>query len=274
METNNNNGLVLFNKAITSDKTQAYLSKVLADRKGSFVNNITALVSQNVMLQKCEPVTLIYAGLKATALDLPLDSNLGFAYVIPYDNKKKGVTEAQFQLGYKGFIQLAIRSGQFKNINVSDVRECEIVERNPFTGEILFASVNDRESKPIVGYVAYIKLLNGFEKFLYMTKEEVDKHANRYSKTYSSSIEYIRKSSKWTTDFDAMAKKTVLKLLLSKFAPLSVEMQTAIKADQSVLSENNEEYVDNDSDFRANNDEVEEQEEPETIKEKPTKLAL
>lgn len=235
-----------FNACIASEQTQNYLQQVLHERKSSFVNNITALVSNSANLQECVPMSLVYAGLKATALDLPLDPNLGFAYVIPFKNNKKGVTEAQFQIGYKGFIQLAIRSGQFLLINVTDIREGELKGEDILTGEMSFSRVPDRESKPIVGYAAFFKLTNGFSKTMYMTVGEVKAHAGRYSQTYSSKNEYIRKASKWATDFDAMAKKTVLKLLLSKYAPLSVEMQNAIQNDQAVIDDQGEaQYLDN-----------------------------
>ena len=235
-----------FNACIASEQTQQYLQQVLHERKSSFVNNITALVSNSANLQECVPMSLVYAGLKATALDLPLDPNLGFAYVIPFKNNKKGVTEAQFQIGYKGFIQLAIRSGQFLLINVTDIREGELKGEDILTGEMSFSRVPDRESKPVVGYAAFFRLTNGFSKTMYMTVGEVKAHAGRYSQTYSSKNEYIRKASKWATDFDAMAKKTVLKLLLSKYAPLSVEMQNAIQNDQAVIDDQGEaQYLDN-----------------------------
>lgn len=235
-----------FNACIASEQTQQYLQQVLHERKSSFVNNVVALVSNNANLQECAPMSLIYAALKATALNLPLDPNLGFAYIIPYKNNKKGVTEAQFQIGYKGLIQLAIRSGQFLLINVTDIREGELKGEDILTGEMSFSRVPDRESKPVVGYAAFFRLTNGFSKTMYMTVGEVKAHAGRYSQTYSSKNEYIRKASKWATDFDAMAKKTVLKLLLSKYAPLSVEMQNAIQNDQAVIDDQGEaQYLDN-----------------------------
>ena len=234
-----------FNRCITNTEVQSYLSQVLGEKKSSFVNNITALVANDAKLQECKPMSLIYAGIKATALDLPLDQNLGFAYVIPY--KCKTGTEAQFQMGYKGFIQLAIRTGQFRTINVTEVVDGEIASENLITGEIQFVRANDRASRPVVGYVAFFSLLNGFSKMLYMTVEDIKAHAKRYSQTYSSSKDWVRESSKWTTDFDAMAKKTVLKLLLNRYAPLSVEMRSAVIADQTVLNSDGQpdEYVDN-----------------------------
>lgn len=250
--------LQLFNQTIANPKTQDYLKQVLADKKASFVNNLTALVANDSKLQTCEPLSLMYAGIKATALDLPLDPNLGFAYVIPYANKKSGKTEAQFQIGYKGFIQLAIRSGQFRTLNVTDVREGEMSVFNLLTGEMEFNALPNRESLPIIGYAAYFRLVNGFEKTLYITKGEMDAHAKRYSQTYSSQKDYIVQSSKWTTDFDAMASKTVIKLLLSKYAPLSVEMQTAITSDQAVIDDKGARYVDNQTTEEAVAEEIKE----------------
>ena len=229
-----------FNLVIRNQNTQAYLQDVLGEKKETFVSNLTALVSNDTKLQECKPVTLMYAALTATSLDLPLDKNLGFAYVIPYKNNRERTTEAQFQLGAKGIKQLAIRSGQFIGMNVTDVREGEIAGRNRMTGEMTFNWIEDdeeREKAKVVGYLAWFKLVNGFEKTKYMTVDEIKAHATRYSQTYSSKNDYVRKNSKWSTDFDKMAEKTVMKLLLSKDAPLSVEMQTAFRADQSVQRE-------------------------------------
>lgn len=241
--TNQATGLKVFNSQITNPKTQEYLAQVLGEKKSSFVNNLTALVANNSMLQQCEPMTVMYASLKATALDLPLDPNLGFAYVIPYRNNRSGVTDAQFQIGSKGFIQLAMRSGQFKTINVRDVREGEIIDEDFISGELKFQRLKDnREQAPIIGYVSFFRLTNGFEKSLYMTVAEINMHASKYSKTYSSN------NSVWKTEFDAMAEKTVLKRLLSKYAPMSIEMQNAVKLDQGVIrGENDIEYVDSDN---------------------------
>lgn len=257
--------LQLFNKTIADQRTQEYLAQVLGEKKASFVNNITALVANNKNLQECEPISLMYAGIKATALDLPLDANLGFAYVIPFKNNKEQKTEAQFQLGYKGFTQLAIRSGQFKTINVTDVREGELIEWDMLTGEIRFQALPNREDLKVIGYAAYFRLTNGFEKTFYSTVESIERHAGKYSQTYSSKDDYVRKSSKWSTDFDAMAKKTVIKLLLSKYAPLSVEMQQAIASDQAVITDSGNRYVDNasgreiaDADVIVQNEPIEE----------------
>lgn len=235
-----------FNQMIVAPNTQAYLQGVLGERKGEFVNNITALVANNRQLQECEPTTLMFAALKATALRLPLDPNLAQAHVIPYRNNKTRTVEAQFQMGWRGFVQLAIRSGQFQTINVTDIREGEMQGYDLISGEMQVKAMPEREKLPVVGYLAFFRLTNGFAKSLYMTAGEVEQHAKRYSQTYASKNDYVRNNSKWTTDFDAMARKTVLKLLLSRFAPLSVDMQQAVQADQAVMrGDSNFSYVDN-----------------------------
>lgn len=245
--TKQESDLKVFNQTLSHPKTQEYLQQVLGEKKSSFVNNLTALVANDKKLQACKPMSVMYAAIKATALDLPLDPNLGFAYVIPYKNNNEGCTDAQFQIGYKGFIQLAMRSGQFKTINVREVREGEIIGEDFVSGNLRFKKLNsNREKATIVGYVAFFQLVNGFEKMMFWTVDEVKQHAMTYSKTFGSTIKIIREASKWTTDFDSMAKKTALKLLLSKYAPLSVEMKNAITADQLVVNEQGDNvYEDN-----------------------------
>ena len=212
----------LFNQKLTNDKTQEYLEKTLKNRSDCFTTNLISLVSSNKNLQSCSFDTLLFGAMKATTFNFPLDNNLGFAYLIPYGN------EAQFQMGYKGYIQLAMRSGQYNTINVSDIRQGELVKRNLLTGKMEFTEVDDRDKKDIIGYVAYFELYNGFNKCLYMTVDELNAYGKKYSKTYNSN------SSRWKVDFDAMARKTVLKRLLRNFGLLSVEMQEAIHADQAV----------------------------------------
>lgn len=237
--------LKVFNQTITNVRTQEYLQSVLGEKKQAFVNNLTALVSNDKNLQQCEPMTLMFAALKATALDLPLDNNLGFAYVIPYKNTRAGVTEAQFQCGYKGITQLAIRSGQFRTINVTDVREGELKGRNRLTGEVTVEWIADdaeRTKAKIVGYMGYFKLISGYEKTTYWSVSELEQHGVKYSQTYRKGYGV------WKDNFDSMCRKTVVKLMLNKGdAPMSVEMQQAIKYDQSVILDENGamRYVDN-----------------------------
>lgn len=285
METQNNTPakkaqtpLQAFNGFMMNPNTQDYLKSVLKEKSASFMNNMVALVANNRALQPCKPASIMYVGLKATALGLPLDQNLGFAYAIPYKDNKAGETVAQFQMGYKGFIQLALRTGQFSTINATDIREGEISSINRLTGEITFTDVPDRAGRKIVGYAAFFRLTNGFRKTLYMSVEEITEHAKRYSQTFKS--EYTRKSSKWTTDFDAMATKTVLKLLLSKYAPLSVEMQElreAITADQASFGDNGEiDYIDGVGAEEISAEAVQEvvHEQKDEMKEKDTKAVV
>lgn len=234
-----------FNNVILGDYAQNYLKNVLGEKKSSFVNNLVSLVSNDKSLQECVPATVMFAGLKATSLGLPLDNNLGFAYVIPYGNGKTGQKEAQFQMGYKGIVQLAIRSGQFEIINVADVREGELKSRNRMTGELEFDWIEDdsvRSKLAIIGYVGYFKLLSGYSKTTYWSVEDLKQHGVKYSKTFKFG------KGVWSDNFDAMARKTVLKLMLNKGdAPMSVEMQEAIKYDQSVIldEQGTLRYVDN-----------------------------
>lgn len=245
-------GLKLFNQTITNPSTQKYLADVLGERRGSFVNNLTALVANNAQLQECEPYTLMFAAMKATALNLPLDNSLGFAYVLPYKDNKRGITVAQFQLGYKAFKQLALRSGQFSKIpNATDVKEGELIKRDRLTGDCIFKFEEDDEKRaqlPTIGYVSFFRLINGAESVFYMSKTEMERHALRYSQTYRSTNPKVKDSSRWSTDFLTMALKTVIKLNLSKNAPLSVELADALKADQSIQFERNKyDYLDNDN---------------------------
>ena len=232
-----------FNSAIKNTNTQEYLAVVLGNKKESFVTSLVSIVGADKNLQACEPVTLIYAAAKATALGLPIDQNLGQAFVIPFADRKAGKTIATFQIGAKGFCQLAARSGKYKTINVSDVREGEIKGRDRMTGEVMFSWIEDdeeRSKRKIIGYVGYFRLINGYEKTVYKTVSELTAHGQKYSMTFRKGFGL------WVDNFDAMARKTVVKMLLSKGdAPLSVEMQEAIRYDQSMIDQNgNPNYID------------------------------
>lgn len=226
---------------LANPSVQKKIENVLGERKNQFVTSVASLVASNKALENVDKGTLFSACLTAAALDLPINQNLGFAYIIPYKNKS-GIQQAQFQLGYKGFIQLAQRSGQFKTINVSDVREGEISSQDRLTGEITFEWAEDRSNLPIIGYVGYMKLINGFEKSLYLTKEDLTKHATRYSQSFKRNSPNMNI---WKDNFEAMAFKTVIKMLLSKYGPLSIDMQQAQLADQAVVTDEGFEYPDN-----------------------------
>lgn len=221
---------------VKQDAVSSRLNELLGKRAPQFVTSLVSAANANAMLAECKPESVLTAALTAASMDLPINQNLGFAYLIPYKNK--GGTSCQFQMGYKGFIQLAQRSGYYQTINATDVREGEMVGFNRLSGEIEFKWIddwNEREKTPVVGFVAYFRLLNGFEKSFYMTSEELKAHAKKYSKSYKYG------DGLWNDDFDSMSKKTVLKQLISKFGPLSTQLQEAIQKDQTVDGE----YADN-----------------------------
>lgn len=196
--------------------------ELLGKRSSAFMTSVLQIVASNQMLQNCEPASIYNAACIAATLDLPINNALGFAYIIPFGKA------AQFQLGYKGFIQLAQRSGQFQTISAAPIYAGQLVQEDPLKGFVFDFSV-PKTGTPI-GYAAYFKLLNGFEKTLYMTTDELKNHGLKFSQTFKKGFGL------WKDDFESMAQKTVLKLLLAKFAPLSVEMQTAQIADQSVIN--------------------------------------
>lgn len=236
------------------------ISSVLKDRTPQFITSVVSLVNTNEKLAIADRRSLLNACLVSAALDLPINQNLGYAYIIPYRDSKTGITFAQFQMGYKGFVQLALRSKQFQTLNVTDIREGEIKEFDRLSGEIKFdwADENEREKLKIIGFIAYFRLLNGFSKQLYMTVEELKKHGVRFSQTYKKGF------GMWKDDFDAMAKKTVLKLLISKFAPMTTEMTKATEADQALVKDDGFEYIDN---KKQTSEDVAEEKERKRIKE-------
>lgn len=228
---------VKFSVALQSDAYKNLINNTLGDKEvaRTFIAEISTVVAQNHMLQNCDNATILSAGLLAQSLKLPLAPALGFAYIVPYGNK------AQFQIGYKGLVQLAIRSNQFERLGVRPVHEGEYVGQDEF-GDDTFKFSHDYDSKPVVGYYAYFKLLSGFKKTLYWTKEQCELHAKQYSKSFGTG----KTTDNWTNNFDGMAQKTVLKLLLNRYAPLSVELQKAIQSDQAVIDKDNKPvYVDN-----------------------------
>lgn len=238
-----------FSVALQSEGYKQLINNTLGDPKVAqrFIANISSVVANNSTLQKCEPASILTAGFQAESLNLPLNQSLGYAYVVPYGDK------AQFQIGYKGLIQLAIRSGQYIDIDTFTIKDGEYKGRDKNTGRPIFEFIEDdgvAESKEVIGYMATFTLLNGFTKQLYWSKEKTVKHAKQYSKSFGNGS----KTDLWTNQFDLMAMKTVLKQLLSKYGLLSVELQQALEADQAVIDEKgNKEYVDN-TDYQENTD--------------------
>lgn len=236
------------------------VANVLADskRKQQFVANLCAAVSSNPQLAECDQVSIVSGALQAEALHFPINNSLGYAYLVPFNDKKAGVKKAQFQIGYKGYIQLAIRSGQYKSINVVEVKEGELGSYDPLNGQTFNWNPNYDERKKLktIGYVGQFELVNGFKTQMYMTYEEMLDHANTYSAAFNAMTykqiqegtykgDTYKLSSFWYKNFDEMAKKTILRRLLSKFGVMSVEMQEAYIKDQAELKANGDfDYID------------------------------
>ena len=235
----------------------------------AFISDVVACVQQTPALAKCTNKSILSAGLVAKSINLPLTPQLGYCYMVPYDNKKvvevdgrkqtTYIKEAQFQMGYKGYVQLALRSGSYRKLLATDVRKGEVVEQNPFDDywtmvAIPFEKRKEKNDKgewmvPIIGYYAKYELNNGFVKDLYMSAEDMKAFAIKYSKAYRSDMDKHTTYSFWTTKYEDMAKKTVLRQLLSKWGLLTPELQKAYECDMAVIDENgNPEYVDNKQD--------------------------
>ncbi|WP_335951745.1 recombinase RecT [Acinetobacter beijerinckii] len=238
-------------KAYVSDsKIRQKFEEILGKKAQGFLASVMQVANQP-HLKNAVPATVVNAAMMAATLDLPVNSNLGFAYIVPYKrkwkegNQWKESNEAQFQMGYKGFIQLAQRSGQFSRIAATPVYEGQLISANPLLGYEFDWTVENKGEA--IGYVAFFKLLNGFTAELYMSKDEILKHAGKYSQSF-------KYGGVWKDNFEAMALKTVTKLLLSKQAPLSIEMQTAQLADQAIVHDvatNDFEYIDHQESIAA-----------------------
>ncbi|HQW96018.1 MAG TPA: recombinase RecT [Saprospiraceae bacterium] len=228
---------------LEQDMVKQKFAELIGKRATSFITSVLQIVASNELLKNADKNSIYHSAVVAATLDLPLNNNLGFAYIVPYKQKQKDGSYknvAQFQMGYKGYIQLAQRTGLFKTISGTPIYEGQLVEENPLTGFVF--DFTKKTSDKIIGYAAYFSLLNGFEKTMFATVAEVTKHGTKYSQTFKKGFGL------WKDDFDSMALKTVIKLLLSKYAPLSIEMQKANIADQSIIKDSdtmNVEYADN-----------------------------
>lgn len=209
---------------LDTPNTSKWLEETLKERKSEFVANLITMCDGDAKLAECDPKALMMCAMNATALNLPLNKNLGYAYIIPY----KGVPS--FQIGYKGILQLAIRTGSYRYINATEVREGEI-KRNKITGELTFNGENPKGK--IVGYIAYLELLTGFTASLYMGEDEIETHALRFSKMYAADKQYKTLKSKWSDPLarPAMCEKTVLKGLLGTYGLMTTEFAKAFEAD-------------------------------------------
>lgn len=257
-----------FSVAIQSDMYKKLINNTLGDpeRAKRFIANISSAVATNPVLQECDSKSILASALLGEALNLSPSPQLGQMYLVPYDNKKEGIKQAQFQLGWRGLYQLAVRSGQYKNINVLPIKKGELVSYNPLDEEIEVNILTDdieREKAETIGYYASFTYLNGFKKVLYWSKEKMINHADKYSKAFNKSDyeklqagqipekELWKYSSPWYQMTDEMGCKTILKQILSKYGILSVEMQDAVVKDQAIIKEDGSyEYVDNDNSFQ------------------------
>ena len=242
----------LMNSMLDGEKLRVRFNELLGNRSAQFVSSLVSMVNADQNLQQAfyeAPMTVIQAGLKAAAFDLPIDQNLGYAYIVPFKNSKKDADgnwtskmEANFILGWKGMHQLALRTGAYKTINVVDIREGELKSYNRLTEEVDVEFIDDddvRESKPIIGYLGYYRLVNGAEKTIYMTVKQIENHEKKSRKG-----QYMGKG--WRDDFDAMARKTVYRKLIGKWGVMSIQYQTAQEG-ATLAQQMQEEYIDNGS---------------------------
>ena len=235
LEPKKKTGVAAIADYLNGGAVQSKFESMMGKRSTQFITSVLHICSQNDQLKNADPPSVYQAAAVAATLDLPLNSNLGFAYIIPYKETRTDdqgrdytIVIAQFQMGYKGFIQLAQRSGQFRHIGAAPIFEGQLISENPLTGHVF--DFDKKVSDKIIGYAAGFTLINGFTTSFYMSVEKIRAHGERYSKTYK------HKNGRWNLDFESMAIKTVLKLCLSKYAPLSVEtIQSAVLFDQATI---------------------------------------
>lgn len=231
-ETEKKSVNLVLNSILDSEKMRSRFDELLGKRTPQFISSLVSMVNAEVKLQQAlyeSPMTVIQSALKAATFDLPIDQNLGYAYIVPFKNSIKNndgtytkKMEASFILGWKGMHQLALRTGAYKTINVTDIREGELKSYNRLTEEVVIDFIEDedeRETKPIIGYVGYYRLINGAEKTIYMTKKQIEKHELKNRKG-----DYMGKG--WKDDWDAMARKTVYRRLIGKWGVMSIDYQS------------------------------------------------
>lgn len=242
----------LMNSILDGEKLRGRFNDLLGKRAPQFISSLVTLINADMNIQQAfyeAPMTVVQSALKAATFDLPIDQNLGYAYIVPFNNKKKDkdgreykVKEASFILGWKGMHQLALRTGAYKTINVVDVREGELKHYDRLTEEIELEFVEDedaRESLPVIGYVGYYRLVNGAEKTIYMTNKQIENHEKKHRKG-----QWMGKG--WKDDWDAMARKTVYRRLIGKWGVMSIEYQST-NAGAALARQMQEEYLPDDS---------------------------
>lgn len=255
---------------LTQDAVKNQINKVIGGKNGQrFISSIVSATQANPQLQECTNASILSAALLGESLNLSPSPQLGQYYMVPYKDKNKG-TVAQFQLGYKGYIQLAIRSGQYKKLNVLAIKEGELIRYDPLNEEIEVSLIDDeeeREKAETIGYYAMFEYVNGFRKTLYWSKKKMQEHAKKYSPGYASDLKNNRTWTFWSKDFDGMAYKTMLRQLISKWGIMSIDMMSAMDGDAGVISYDQEgnrtvDYVENE-----NETEVVAEQAPDTVRE-------
>ena len=229
-----------FSAYISSDAIRARINQMVGSKDGPrFITAVISAVSVNPELSGCDHASIVSCALLGEALGLSPSPQLGQYYMVPYEDKDRGLI-AQFQLGYKGYIQLAIRSGYYKKINVLSIKEGELVKYDPLE-EIIEVNLMDdeeaREAAPSIGYYAMFEYHNGFRKAMYWSRAKMEAHALKYSKGYASDKRKGTAWTFWSKDFDGMAYKTMLRQLISKWGIMSIELQKAFESDTAVVNE-------------------------------------
>lgn len=228
-----------FTAYLTADAVKEQINKVVGSKNGTrFISSIVSAVNNNKELQTCSNSSILSAALLGESLNLSPSPQLGQYYLVPFNNKDGKV--AQFQLGYKGYIQLAIRSGQYKKINVLSIKEGELVRYDPLNEEIevnLIEDEEEREKAQTIGYYAMFEYTNGFKKAMYWSRAKMEAHALKYSAGYAADKRKHTQYTFWSKDFDGMAYKTMLRQLISKWGIMSIDLVTAIDADMAVVNE-------------------------------------
>lgn len=246
----NGNNKISFGSYMTSNLVQKRVNELIGDEKkgARFISSIVSAVNANPQLKECDNASILSGALLGESLNLSPSPQLGNFYLVPFNDKNRGQV-ATFQLGYKGYIQLAIRSGQYKKLNVLAIKEGELIKYDPLNEEIEVDLIDDeekREKAKTIGYYAMFEYVNGFKKSMYWSKKKMEAHALQYSKGYAKKSGYTF----WEKDFDAMAYKTMLRQLISKWGVMSIDMQQAYEGDMAYIKEDgSKEYVDNDEEF-------------------------
>lgn len=226
---------------LTQDAVKNNINQVVGGKNGQkFISSVVSAVQANPQLQECTNSSILSAALLGSSLNLTPSPQLGQFFFVPYKNKKAGVTEAQFQIGYKGLIQLAIRSGYYKKLNVLSIKEGELVRFDPLDEEIEVQLIDDedaREKAPTIGYYATFTYSNGFKKAIYWSRQKMQSHAEKYSQGYQKDLKNGTSFTFWSKNFDDMACKTMLRHLISRWGIMSTELQTAFESDMAVIHE-------------------------------------